>query len=64
MNCQTPWPQRRGPCRWSQLLSTTQRDLHKFGDVKAALQLLARKEKPSEKPSGFQAAETENRMVS
>jgi integrase len=45
-------------------LSTTQRYLHQLGDVKQALQLLARKEKPSEKPSGFQAAETENRMAS
>ena len=45
-------------------LSTTQRYLHQLGDVKAALQLLARKEKPSEKPSGPQAAETENRMAS
>jgi hypothetical protein len=44
-------------------LSTTQRSLHQLGDVKAALQLLARKEKPSEKPSGFQALETENRMA-
>jgi site-specific recombinase XerD len=45
-------------------LSTTQRYLHQLGDVKEALQLLARKEKPSEKPSGFQAVETENRMAS
>jgi hypothetical protein len=44
-------------------LSTTQRYLHQLGDVKAALQLLSRKEKPSEKPSGLQAAETENRMA-
>jgi len=40
-------------------LSTTQRYLHQLGDVKAALQLLSRKEKPS----GLQAAETENRMA-
>lgn len=45
-------------------LSTTQRYLHQLGDVKEALQLLARKEKPAEKPSGFQAAQTENRMAS
>ena len=45
-------------------LSTTQRYLHQLGNVKEALQLLARKEKPSEKPSGFQAAEIENRMAS
>jgi len=34
-------------------MSTTQRHLHQLGDVKQALQLLARKEKSSEKPSGF-----------
>jgi len=35
------------------VMSTTQRHLHQLGDVKQALQLLARKEKSSEKPSGF-----------
>jgi integrase len=44
-------------------LSTTQRYLHQLGDVKAALQLLSKKEKPSVEPSGPQAAETENRMA-
>jgi integrase len=36
-------------------LSTTQHYLHQLGDVKAALQLLSKKKKPSVQPSGPQA---------
>jgi integrase len=44
-------------------LSTTQKYLHVYGDLKESLELLPRKEKPSGEPSGPQAAETENRMA-
>jgi hypothetical protein len=45
-------------------LSTTQRYLHQMGDLKAALEMFPRSEKPSGEPSTPPAAETENRMAS